>query len=540
MTMLIKKICFFTFILFIGSQTLLSQVDTSFSTPHAAVYNHLYFLQNDSYDPVEAAKSFGKMVGQEDAIQKAIKLKQILDGGGHFVYMSQIPEENGYTDSLSGKSLYYLFPKVLPEIYVEKSANEWFYSKESFDAINKLHKKTYPFGTDYLLGLAPANSSFKVLGLYLWQYFGILALILIGAILFLLLKYILRPILRRIGKLSIHINLEDDKLLNKTTRILSLLLVFILIKYLLPILQLPVKWTFFSIKAIDIIITVYIALLLLRVLDYLLNYFKGVTEKTESKMDDQLMPIISQMFKLIVIIGTLIQILHLINVNVTALIAGISIGGLALALAAKDTVSNLIGSLMVFMDKPFQIGDYIEVDGFGGTVKEVGFRSTRIQTKDTSVISIPNGKIANTALVNKGIRVFRLFETTLGVTYDTPPYFIEVFVEGLIKLIKEHPRVMNEDYYINLTGLGASSLDIIFRVYLDTTNYKEELEIKQDLILTILNMANELGVRFAFPSTTVYVEQFPGQKDLIPEYGDSKQVVREKVDSFLENWKANK
>jgi MscS family membrane protein len=250
-------------------------------------------------------------------------------------------------------------------------------------------------------------------------------------------------------------------------------------------------------------------------------------------MDDQLMPIVHQLFKMIVIIGAIIQILNLMNVNVTALIAGISIGGLALALAAKDTVSNLIGSLMVFLDKPFQIGDFIEVGSYGGTVIEVGFRSTRIQTKDTSIISIPNGNIANTALVNKGIRVYRLFETNLGVTYDTPPELIEVFVTGLTKMVIQHLKVTNEDYYINLNGLGASSIDIIFRVYLNTTSYGEELRIKQDLILTILKLADTIGIRFAFPSSTLYVEELPGQKSLSPEYNKNKEQLDKKVDEFL-------
>jgi MscS family membrane protein len=210
---------------------------------------------------------------------------------------------------------------------------------------------------------------------------------------------------------------------------------------------------------------------------------------------------------MVVIIGTIVQILSLMDVNVTALIAGISIGGLALALAAKDTVSNLIGSIMVFMDKPFQIGDYIEIGSMGGTVKEVGFRSTRIQTKDTSIISIPNGNIANTALTNKGVRVFRLFETMLGVTYDTNPDLIETFIEKLKKMIIDDPRVTNDDFYIALNGLGPSSLDILFRVYLNTSDYAGEIKIKEDLILNILRMAEELGVSFAFPSTSVYIEK---------------------------------
>ena len=527
------------YFLFLGILQGNAQVDTSFNNPHSTVLNHLHFLQNDSYDAAAAARSFGPEIDGKEAINYAVKLKQILDGGGHYVYLSKIPENPDYVDTLNLKNIYYLFPKALPQIYVEKEGSQWFYSDETMEAISSLHKKTYPFGTDYLLRLVPQNNTGKILGMSTWQYVGILALIILGAILFILMKMIFRPILRRIGKISLHIDLEDKRLLNRTSHVLSLLLVSILMKYIFPVLQLPVRWTFFIKRGLDILITVFVALLLLRILDYVLNYFRGITEKTESKMDDQLMPIVSQIVKLVVIIGAAMQILHLVNVNVTALIAGISIGGLALALAAKDTVSNLIGSLMVFMDKPFQIGDYIEVSGFGGTVQEVGFRSTRIMTKDTSVISIPNGNIANTALVNKGIRVYRLFETSLGVTYDTPPKLIEVFVKGLKTLAVEHPRVSNADYYINLSGLGASSIDILFRVYLDTTAYAEELEIKEDLILSILRMAEAIGVRFAFPSTTMYIEQMPGQEDLIPDYDLDNSKPEQNLEDFFKKWKAN-
>lgn len=522
------------FFLFVG---LSAQSDTTFSTPHATVYNHLFYLQADSYQPIKSSESFDLKIAEKDRRNLAVKLKQILDGQGLFVHMSKVPEKSDFTDSLSNKKLYYLFPEELPQVFVEFKKGRWQYGEETVQSINYLHKKTYPMGTSYLLKLVAGKSEKQFLGLNTWQYFGILALLLIGSIVFLILRLLLRPILRKIGNMSLHIPLENTKLLNRTTRVLSLLIVFILIKYIFPVLQLPVKWNMFIKKGLEIIITVFVALLVLRVMDYVVNYFRSLADRTESKMDNQLIPIVSQIFKLVVIIAASLQILHLVNVNITALIAGISIGGLALALAAKDTVGNLIGSLMIFLDKPFQIGDYIEIGSVGGTVVEVGFRSTRIQTKDTSIISIPNGSIANTTLINKGVRVFRLFETTLGVTYDTPPDLIEIFVQGLIQLANEHPKVAKEDYYIHMQGLGDSSLNVLFRVYLKTTSFAEEMALKEELLLTILKMAEKLGVRFAFPSTTVYIEQLPGQKDLIPSYNNTKEQNEEKLDDFINDWK---
>jgi MscS family membrane protein len=362
------------------------QADSTLATPYDAIYNHLYYLQHDSYQPAQSALSFDLALAPEKAQKLAIKLKQILDGKGLYVQMSKVPEEANYVDSTYQKKQYYLFPEALPEVYVEFRNKRWQYGNETVKAIPTLHRQTYPMGTDYLLKVLERDSGKTYWGLFTWQYIGILSMIFLAFILFLLLRLLFKPILRKIGKMSFHIDLDNEKLLNSTTHILSLLTVFFLLKLVFPVLQMPVKWTSFTKRALEIIITVFIALLLLRVLEYVMNYFKSIADRTESKMDDQLIPILRQIIKLVIIGAAIFQILHLINVNVAALIAGISIGGLALALAAKDTVNNLIGSMMIFLDKPFQIGDFIEVNGQFGTVIEVGFRTTRIQTKDTSIL----------------------------------------------------------------------------------------------------------------------------------------------------------
>ena len=195
------------------------------------------------------------------------------------------------------------------------------------------------------------------------------------------------------------------------------------------------------------------------------------------------------------------------NVNVTALIAGVSIGGLALALAAQDTVKNLIASALIFVDKPFQIGDYVIAGGQEGTIVEVGFRSTRIQQVDTSIITIPNGTIANMPITNLGVRQSRLFNIMIGVTYDTPPEKIEAYIGQLKELVLNHPRTKNEPFYVHLREMAGSSINIMFRCYIDTTAFPEELQIKEEIYLEIIRIAQQLGVNFAFPSQSIYIEK---------------------------------
>lgn len=508
------------------------------NSPYKCVINHLNYLNDDEYNPELAANSF-YLKDSAKALDLAIKLKKVYDGLGYFVPVNSISDNPNFVDSLTGKKRLIIFPIKLPEIYLEKIDSSWYYSPRCYDDIQRLYNKVYPLGSDLLLKYLPHFNNKKVMGLYLWQYLAFLIIILILSVVFFILNLILKPLLVFITDKSFKLRLEIPLQYSKTSRIISLLIVFSVMKYAMALLNLPIYFSMFLIKALDIINIVLLSLLIYRVFDIIMAFVTHFAQTTKSKMDDQVLPIIQQIVKLLIILGAVLKILVLLNINITALIAGISIGGLALALAAQDTVRNFIGSLMIFIDKPFQIEDWIEIDNMAGTVEEVGFRSTRIRLLDTSVISIPNGIISNKALKNKGLRVYRIFDSTLGITYDTPREYIEAFIKGLRKLAKDHPEVADNDY-IFLKDLGAYSINILFRVFLKTNIYKEELKLKEELTFLIMELAEELGVRFAFPSQTLYVEQLPGQKDLIPEYDMNKENIDKKLNDFFKKMKFDK
>jgi MscS family membrane protein len=250
-------------------------------------------------------------------------------------------------------------------------------------------------------------------------------------------------------------------------------------------------------------------------------------------MDDQILPIIRQILIIIISIVAILNILHILKFNITALIAGASIGGLALALAAQDTVKNFLGSVMIFTDKPFQIGDWVEGAGFAGSIVEVGFRSTRIKTSETSIISVPNGNMANISVTNRGVRQYRLFTATIGITYDTPPDLIEFFIKGLKEIIIHDPEVANDDFYVYFNDLGASSLNIFMRCYMKAPTYDDELRIRESIHFAIVRWAAKLGVRFAFPSQTLYVEEIPGQVSLSPTYKLDQSLLQKKWKEYF-------
>lgn len=497
------------FFLFWFSSYIYGQNGTGYINPYQTVYNHLDYLQDDNYDPAISARSFPSDVDSLERVDAAIKLKRIYDGRGIYVKVSRIPKDSLYRDSLARDYVYFPYPDLLPDVYLERTGGLWTYSLETVDQLDQLYKQTYPFGLSKIIEMVPDQQGSKFLGLYTWQYLGILILALLVFVLYFIFNKIFDLIFSRVLRNTTFLGEEKLLSIKKVDGYISLSLLTLLIIYLLPILKLPVKFSVFLQNAGKIFLTVFIMMLLLGLVNVLKSYLKSLTSITDSRLDDQLLPILIKFIKIIIVIGAVFNILNLLNVNVTAIIAGISIGGLALALAAQDTVKNLFGSMMIFFDKPFQIGDYIIAGDIEGSVVEVGFRSTRIKKIDTSILSVPNGNLANMSLTNLGVRNFRLMKTSIGLTYDTSSEKLKAFVAGLHEIAKSHPIISEEGKYIHLSGLGASSIDIMFRLYIETIDYAEELKIKEDITYQIIELAEKVGVSFAFPSTSVYVEQLP-------------------------------
>lgn len=530
-----------TLFFFLVSATLFSQASRDFQitleNPNNSMYVHLYYLQLDSYDPGRASEALYPEGDSTFLSRRAIQLKQVLDGEGLFVHFNKVPTNPNWVDTLSDQMIYTPFPKEMPEIYLEKVNDKWYYSKETVANIPKLHKKVYPFGSDILLNFLPKEGQTKILGLALWQYFGLLLLIAIGLVIHVILSRLLNPIIRRLSRWRKGDNIIHADLISSIARLVSVLIILRLIKLFLPALLLPVTASVFAIGVIKVITTFLFVIIAFKVLDVFMAYTVKFTETTESKMDEQLVPIIKRSIQAVIIIGGIIQLLQILDVNVTALIAGLSIGGLALALAAQDTVKNLIGSAMIFVDRPFQIGDYIEYSGMSGTVLEVGFRSTKMQKPDSSIISVPNGSIANASVSNMGVRVFRLFNINIGITYDTPLPLMKTFIEGLRKIVELHPEAKEDASYVHLNSLGDSSINILFRVPLYVPDYGSELRVKEELYFSIIELAEKLGVRFAFPSTTLYMEEFPGSGSTAPTYETDDDTLKKRFDAFVEDKK---
>ncbi len=535
-----KKASFFI-IIFIYYSFCFSQTETKvdLSNPNATIYTHLYFLQKKSYQPKKAAKTIYGLKDDE-AIDKAIKLKKILDGKGLKVNFTKIPTDKNFNDTTAYKigHRYVLFPVRLPQVSVEKYGDKWLYSRETVLIIDDLYKETFPWQIAWLQKAIPKYGNHTIFGIKLWQYLGLIGLVIFGFIFSFIFNKILYFILKKLQHLLTKNSSEKVlKTIKKISRPLVLLILIWIIKRITPTLQLGLtvnEFLFIGFNAAQILLWIFIFLKLVKLA---MIFYAEHTKRTHIKLDDQLVPILTHFLTGIVIFLGILKLLTLFGVSATSVLAGASIGGLALALASQDTVKNLIGTFMIFLDKPFHIGDWIETDELQGTVEQVGFRSSRIRAADTSIYQITNSKLSEIVINNKGLRLFRRYQTELGIRYDTPPELIEIFIDGLKELIKSHPNTKKDSFDVAFSGFGDSALNIMLNIYFNVNDWSTEQQAKHQLHLSIVKLASIIGIDFAFPSTTVMIEQFPEKKSIEINYQKEIENIKKEINLLTKELK---
>ena len=230
-----------------------------------------------------------------------------------------------------------------------------------------------------------------------------------------------------------------------------------------------------------------------------------MSAKTESKLDDQLVPLARKGAKVFIATLGFVLVAQNLGYSVSGLLAGLGIGGLALAMAAKDTLANLFGSLMIMLDRPFHVGDQITFAGGDGVVEEIGMRSTRVRTAAKTVVSVPNQNLANATVENQSLMPRRRVKFTLGITYDASAAQMQDLVARIESMLRANPDVDPEQLMVRFTEFGASSLDIMVQYFTVTTEYPRSLAVRQDVNLALMRLVEEMGLKFAYPTRTVHV-----------------------------------
>lgn len=342
-------------------------------------------------------------------------------------------------------------------------------------------------------------------GLELWQWIGVFIVILIGIVLDRVTRSILRIFVHRFEKE--RGNSADDETLKKAVRPFGLLVASGVWYLALTIGLLPPMPTMVLLVAVRVIWIFSLAWGGFKITDLVCAWLGLQAEKTETKFDDLLIPLVKRTAKVFITAMGLIYLASAFAIEILPLLTGLGIGGLAVAFAAKDTIENFFGSVAVILDRPFEIGDWIYVNEVEGTVEDLGFRSTRIRTFYNSLVTVPNATLVRAKVDNYGRRRYRRFKTMVNVTYDTPPEKIEAFCAGIREIIKLHPYTRKDYYHVWLNSFGAHSLDVLVYMFFECPDWSIELREKHRFMLDVIRLADRLGVDFAFPTQTLHIDQ---------------------------------
>jgi MscS family membrane protein len=287
------------------------------------------------------------------------------------------------------------------------------------------------------------------------------------------------------------------------------LFIMLIILYLAFLhLEFPVEWNCQPIekfglrmlfyRTFQILLVASITWMLLRVVDFFGIVFMHRASLTESKLDDQLVPFIKETVKVVIGIFSIFFILGAIfELNVASLVAGLGIGGLAIALAAKESLENLLGSFTIFLDKPFLIGDVIKVGSVEGKVENIGFRSTRIRTAEKSFVTVPNKKLIDNELDNFSLRTQRRVSFTLGLSYDTKAEQIKNIVSGIHDCVEAHPQVTKGETYVRMFGFDLNSINIMIVYFVDSIDYDLYLAVREEINYKIMEIIEKNKAGFA-------------------------------------------
>ncbi len=226
-------------------------------------------------------------------------------------------------------------------------------------------------------------------------------------------------------------------------------------------------------------------------------------------IDSQLIRMVVRLLTFIVSVAILVSGADHLGLPAYSMLAGFGVGGLAVALAAQQTLANLLGSLIIMIEKPFKLGDSIKLKDAEGTVEKVGFRSTRIRTPYNSLVTIPSSQLINSSIDNMELRQYRQVKTTLTLAYDTPVEKVKGFIAAVKQLLETHQNTCKDNIQVYLYEFGSASLNILVNFFIQVAKRDDELTERQQILLDILCLAEEQGVQFAFPTQTLHIKSLP-------------------------------
>jgi MscS family membrane protein len=315
------------------------------------------------------------------------------------------------------------------------------------------------------------------------------------------------------------------------------LLVFLVSLYFaLNELNFPARWdttfeknglgTIIYIQTYKVALLLSVTMLAVNLIEYVGLLLLYRAKNTQSKTDDMLVPFIKESLKIVVIVlGVFVLLAKIFHFNLTTLLGGAGIAGLAIALAAQETLGNLLGSFTIFLDKPFVVGDMIRIGTIQGKIEHIGFRSTRIRTLEKSYVTIPNKKMVDAELDNLTERTFYRVRITLDFKYDSNPESLRAYIIDLKEYLLNAPDV-DEDVAVYLHEMTPNALQMLIIYYIKTNDWDEHIVVKEASIFKMLDLAKKLNLEFAYPSTSIYVEQTTNSTSAVVEHATKTKPVQ--------------
>ncbi|MFP4055478.1 MAG: mechanosensitive ion channel family protein [Candidatus Brocadiia bacterium] len=346
----------------------------------------------------------------------------------------------------------------------------------------------------------------EFVGIAAWQYIACFLLILLGLVARKVSDHVVEtrlvPLLRRTRYEALPLLAEA------ASRPAGYLLLLLGLFAALAVLGLPREPDVrgFAFGAIKILVAIDVIWFLFRAVNVGERYLEKLAGRSESKLDDQLVPVIRKALKATIAVIGFVWVVQLLGYRVSSLLAALGIGGLAVALALQDTLGNFFGSVFIFLDRPFAVGDWIKVEGVEGIVEDIGFRSTRIRTWPATLVSIPNKTVASSTVDNWSRMPKRRVMQTVGVTYETTADQMEAAVDGIRQVVEGDEGVDKEFIVVRFTDFGDSSLNILVYYFTTAIPFADHTATKQRINLAIMRFLRGMGLSIAFPTQTLYFE----------------------------------
>jgi len=481
------------------------------STPQGTV---LGFIKSARQQDYEQALQYLDTKKTGIAAQKLIvALQAILDRGfsGRVPLLSNKPEGSaednlppsqnrvGTVNTPSGN-----FDILIERVQRGKAPPIWLFSAETLKEVPEYYQEVGVRTLETHLPKFLVNS--WILWFPLWQWLSILLVIPLSFILATLVTRLLAPLFMLLVHRIVGARVDRHVVgLSGPLRILIFALAIWCISLFSRSVLTSIFWAYVA-TTLTIIGVTWLCVRFIDIVSRLRESQLGITSTNKISM----VQLARKLFKIVVVATGALIVLYIAGINLTAVLTGLGVGGIAVAFAAQKTLENLFGGIMVASDQPIRVGDFCKAGDYTGTVEDIGLRSTRLRTLNRTVVSVPNGQLAIMSLENFTLRDKIWFHHTLQLRYETASDQLRYILVEIRKLLYEHPKVESDSPRVRFIGFGKSSLDLEIFAYVLETDYAFFLSVQEDLLLRIMEIVEASGSGFAFPSQTTYVAQDAG------------------------------